>query len=60
VLTLSFAVLKIALFVVLPIWLVFAIAPRIARWFKGGNGGGESKPSTPPNASESGSDFDPS
>jgi hypothetical protein len=61
VLTLSFAVLKIALFVVLPIWLVFAIAPRIARWFKGGgNGGGESKPSTPPNpASESGSDFDP-
>jgi hypothetical protein len=61
VLTLSFAVLKIAIFVVLPIWLVFAIAPRVARWFKrGGNGGSDSKPSTPPNpASESGSDFDP-
>jgi hypothetical protein len=60
VLTLSFAVLKIALFVVLPIWLVFAIAPRVARWFKGGNGGNGPKPSTPPNpASESGSDIDP-
>jgi hypothetical protein len=31
VLSLSFAVLKIALMVVLPIWLVFAIAPRIRR-----------------------------
>ena len=61
VLTLSFAVLKIAVFVVLPIWLVFAIAPRIARWFRGGNGGTESKPSEPPNPAppESGSDFDP-
>jgi hypothetical protein len=62
VLTLSFAVLKIALFVVLPIWLVFAIAPRIARWFKGGNGG-DSTPSSPPSpnsAPENGGDFDPS
>ena len=61
VLTLSFAVLKIAIFVVLPIWLVFAIAPRIARWFKGGGKGGESKPSEPKNppTPESGTDFDP-
>ena len=61
VLTLSFAVLKIALFVVLPIWLVFAIAPRIARWFKGGNGGNGSKPSEPPTPAppESAGDFDP-
>ena len=61
VLTLSFAVLKIAIFVVLPIWLVFAIAPRIARWFKGGGNGNDSKPSAPPNPAppESGSDVDP-
>src|SRR5215467_14500413 len=63
VLTLSFAVLTIAIFVVLPIWLVFAIAPRIARGFKVGNRGSETKPSEPPNPAppppDSGGDFDP-
>jgi hypothetical protein len=66
VLTLSVAALKIALFVVFPIWFAFAIGPKIARWFKGGggNGGGEPKPGTspppPPNrpTPESASDFD--
>jgi hypothetical protein len=62
VLTLSFAVLKIAIFVVLPIWLVFAIAPRIARWFKGdkGDNGGSkaAPPPPPPPPPESAGDFD--
>jgi len=69
VLRLSFAALKIAIFVVLPIWLVFAIAPRIARWFRGDKGDGNDKagskpsdsppPSSAPPASESAGDFDP-
>jgi hypothetical protein len=63
VLTLSFAILKIGLFVVLPIWFVFAIGPRIARWFKGDNGSKpkEAPPSNPPPASPEpgGGDFDP-
>lgn len=62
VLTLSVAVLKIAVFIVLPIWFIFAVAPRIARWFKGGNGDGGSAPkNTPPSAPappETANDFD--
>ena len=63
VLSLSFAVLKIALLVVLPIWLVFAIAPRIVRWVtgdkrdKGENGGPTVKEPPPP--PDTGADFDP-
>jgi len=61
VLTLSFAVIKIAIFIVLPIWLVFAIAPRIARWFRGGNGGDSKPNASPPNPppTASGNDFEP-
>ena len=65
VLTLSLAVLKIALFVVLPIWFIFAVAPRIARWFKGGDGKGEggskpkdTPPPSPPPSPEMANDFD--
>jgi len=39
---------------------VFAIAPRVARWFKGENGGDSKPNATPPNpAPENGNDFDP-
>jgi hypothetical protein len=48
VLTLSLAVLKIAVFIVLPIWCIFAVAPRIARWFRGDKGDGSSPKNAPP------------
>ena len=60
VMTLSFAVLKIVLFVVVPIWLAFAIGSVIARWFKRRDGGTKPKetpPSSPP-PSDTGGDFD--
>jgi hypothetical protein len=63
VLSLSFAVLKIALVVVLPIWLVFAIAPRIVRWVRGDKGdhGDKGGPTVkePPPPPDTGADFDP-
>jgi hypothetical protein len=69
VLTLSLAVLKIGLFIVFPIWFIFAVAPRIARWFRGGNGGnGGGQPTTstppppprpPPPPPDAAGDFDP-
>jgi hypothetical protein len=47
-LTLSLAVLKVALFVVFPIWFVFAVGPRIARWFRGDRGDrGDGAPTKP-------------
>ena len=60
VLSLSFAVLKIALFVVLPIWLLFALWS----WIRGPKGnGGDKGDSTvknpPPPPPEAANDFDP-
>lgn len=55
VLTLSVAVLKIGLFIVLPIWFAFAVGPRIVRWFRGGNRDSKPKDAPPP---ETGGDFD--
>ncbi len=58
VLTLSIAVLKIGLFIVLPIWFAFAVGPRIARWFRGGDKPNE--PPAPPSAQPgTPGDFDP-
>ena len=61
VLTLSFAVLKIAILVVLPIWLLFALWSWIKRPPKGdkGNDGGSKVKDAPPPPSASGGDFDP-
>lgn len=61
VLTLSFAVLKIAVLVVLPIWLLFALWSWIRRPSKGdkGSDGGSTVKDAPPPPSETGGDFDP-
>lgn len=60
VLTLSVAVLKVAVFIVLPIWFIFAVAPRIARWFKGDNGSSpkDAPPPSAPPPPEPANDFD--
>ena len=61
VLTLSFAVLKIAILVVLPIWLLFAVWSWIRGPSKGDKGkdSGPTVKDPPPPPSESGGDFDP-
>ena len=63
VLTIGLAAVKIGLFVVLPIWLMWMVATKLYRWFFGGpNGnhnGGESATSAPPAPPPASDDFDP-
>jgi hypothetical protein len=57
VLTLGVAVLKIGLFVVLPLWLAWKLAGKASCWFKRGGGRDDStSSSTPPSSPSSSSD----
>jgi hypothetical protein len=62
VLTIGVAAVKIGLFVVLPIWLMWMLATKLYRWFFGGPGGkndsGESAAPAPP-PPPAPDDFDP-
>jgi hypothetical protein len=61
VLTVGIAAVKIGLFVVLPIWLMWMVATRIYRWFSGGGNGGKPNgggPVPPPSPAEPSDGFD--
>lgn len=62
VLTIGIAAVKIGLFVVLPIWLVWMVARKVYHWiFGGGNGGTRSggEPAAPTPPPEPSDGFDP-
>ena len=51
VLTIGIAAVKIGLFVLLPIWLMWMVATKVYRWFFGGGDGGRpngGEPAAPP------------
>lgn len=61
VLTIGIAAVKIGLFVVLPLWLAWAVGSRVYHWIVGGRNGGErkgSEPTPPPSAPEPDDGFD--
>ena len=61
VLTIGIAAVKIGLFVVLPIWLLWTVGARLYRWiFGNGNGGKRNggEPATPTPPPETGDGFD--
>ena len=59
VLTIGIAAVKIGLFVVLPIWLVWMVGSKLYHWIVGGrNGGAKGGEPTPPPPPEPGDGFD--
>lgn len=63
VLTIGLAAVKIGLFVVLPLWLMWMVGTKLYRWFFGGGSGGKSNGAEPapppPPPPPPGEDFDP-
>lgn len=61
VLTIGIAAVKIGIFVVLPLWLVWAVGSRLYHWISSGRNGGQHKggePTPPPSTPEPDDGFD--